>query len=88
MKISKKVVDLVRQRAKYRCEYCHYPEFLSTSPLTDDFCLVFEPSFNLQLFSDSQRKRIKNSRLSLSEILTINILFKYSQRKMYWTLFY
>lgn len=36
MKISKKVVDLVRERAKYRCEYCHYPEFLSTSPLTID----------------------------------------------------
>jgi hypothetical protein len=35
----------------------------------DDFCLVFEPSFNLQVFSDSQKKRIKNNRLSLSEIL-------------------
>lgn len=36
MTIPKKVLDLVRERANYRCEYCHYPEFLSTSPLTID----------------------------------------------------
>jgi 5-methylcytosine-specific restriction endonuclease McrA len=34
--VPKKVVNLVRERAGYRCEYCHYPEFLSTSPLTID----------------------------------------------------
>jgi hypothetical protein len=27
---------LVRQRGKNRCEYCHYPEILSTSPLSID----------------------------------------------------
>ena len=36
MTVPRKIVDLVRKRAKYRCEYCHYPEFLSTSPLTID----------------------------------------------------
>jgi 5-methylcytosine-specific restriction endonuclease McrA len=34
--ISNKTQDLVRKRSKYRCEYCRYPEFLSTSPLTID----------------------------------------------------
>ena len=36
MTVPRKIGDLVRKRAKYRCEYCHYPEFLSTSPLTID----------------------------------------------------
>ncbi|MBD2539523.1 HNH endonuclease [Coleofasciculus sp. FACHB-SPT36] len=34
MTISNKLQQLVRQRAKYLCEYCHSPEFLSTSLLT------------------------------------------------------
>jgi HNH endonuclease len=34
--ISNSSQELVRKRAKYRCEYCRYPEFLSTSPLTID----------------------------------------------------
>jgi hypothetical protein len=34
--ISINTQEFVRQRAKYRCEYCRYPEFLSTSPLTID----------------------------------------------------
>ncbi len=41
----------------------------------DDFCLIFEPSFNRQILSSKQKKRIKNSRLSLSEIMTIIIYF-------------
>ena len=36
MIIPKNVLDIVRSRANYRCEYCHYPEFLSTAPLTID----------------------------------------------------
>jgi 5-methylcytosine-specific restriction endonuclease McrA len=34
--ISNSSQELVRKRAEYRCEYCRYPEFLSTSPLTID----------------------------------------------------
>jgi HNH endonuclease len=34
--ISNSSQQLVRKRAEYRCEYCRYPEFLSTSPLTID----------------------------------------------------
>ena len=44
----------------------------------DDFCLVFEPHFTTQLVSDSERKRVKNSRLCLSEIMTIIIYFHHS----------
>jgi HNH endonuclease len=34
--ISKSLHSLVRQRARFRCEYCHYPELLSTAPLSID----------------------------------------------------
>ena len=36
MALSKQLRDSVRERAKYRCEYCQYPEILSTSPLSID----------------------------------------------------
>ncbi len=41
----------------------------------DDFCLVFEPEFNKQLLEDGTRKRMRKSRLSLSEVMTIIIWF-------------
>lgn len=36
MVIPKPLFDTVRQRAKFRCEYCHYPELLSSAPLSID----------------------------------------------------
>lgn len=36
MTVPNSTQEFVRQRANFRCEYCHYPEFLSTSPLTID----------------------------------------------------
>lgn len=36
MVIPKSLYETVRQRAQYRCEYCHYPELLSSAPLTID----------------------------------------------------
>jgi hypothetical protein len=36
MPISKSVYTAVRQRAQFRCEYCHYPELLSSAPLSID----------------------------------------------------
>ena len=36
MSIPKSLFQALRQRAKYRCEYCHYPEILSSSPLSVD----------------------------------------------------
>ncbi len=34
--IPKSLFQILRQRAKYRCEYCHYPEILSSAPLSVD----------------------------------------------------
>jgi 5-methylcytosine-specific restriction endonuclease McrA len=36
MPIPKPLYEIVRQRAKGRCEYCHYPELLSSAPLSID----------------------------------------------------
>lgn len=36
MSIPRPVYEQIRQRAQYRCEYCHYPELLSTAPLSSD----------------------------------------------------
>ncbi|NET58143.1 MAG: HNH endonuclease [Symploca sp. SIO2E6] len=36
MSISKLLYLQVRQRAQFRCEYCHYPELLSSAPLSID----------------------------------------------------
>jgi 5-methylcytosine-specific restriction endonuclease McrA len=36
MPISKALFQTLRQRAKYRCEYCHYLEILSSAPLSVD----------------------------------------------------
>ena len=36
MAIPKSLYEVVRQRARFRCEYCHYPEILSSAPLSID----------------------------------------------------
>jgi hypothetical protein len=36
MVISKSLFQTIRQRAQFRCEYCHYPELLSSAPLSVD----------------------------------------------------
>ena len=41
----------------------------------DDFCLQFEPRLNQMLLADGTRRRIKPSRLSKAEVITILILF-------------
>ncbi|HEV8158638.1 MAG TPA: IS982 family transposase [Pyrinomonadaceae bacterium] len=41
----------------------------------DDFCQVFEPKLNEQMLADGKRKRIKSSKLSRSEVMTILIAF-------------
>lgn len=42
---------------------------------TRDFCREFEPKFNQQLLAAGQRKRIKPSRMSRAEVMTILVLF-------------
>lgn len=41
----------------------------------DDFCLVFEPALNKKLISSGKRTRNRKSTMSMSEILTISVLF-------------
>ena len=44
----------------------------------DDFCRQFEPIFNQQLLADGTRKRIKPSKMSRAEVMTILVLFHQS----------
>lgn len=44
----------------------------------DDFCKVFEPRFNQMLIGDGTRRRNKPSTMSLSEVMTILVLFHQS----------
>lgn len=41
----------------------------------DDFCRQFESKFNRQMLANGQRRRIKPSRLSRAEVMTILVLF-------------
>ncbi|NJM99808.1 MAG: HNH endonuclease [Phormidesmis sp. RL_2_1] len=36
MPLPKSLLSQIRERAQYHCEYCHYPERLSTAPLSVD----------------------------------------------------
>lgn len=36
MSIPKLIYEAVRERARFQCEYCHYPELLSSAPLSID----------------------------------------------------
>lgn len=47
----------------------------------DDFCLHFEPSWRKQRLQNGQCYRFRNRRLSLSEIMTILVLFHTSGYK-------
>jgi hypothetical protein len=50
-------------------------QFIELFCPVDDFCLEFEPEYNKRLLEDGTRKRIRKSRLCLSEIMTIIIWF-------------
>ncbi len=41
----------------------------------DDFCRIFEPILNRQLLADGTRKRIRSSKMSKAEVMSIMILF-------------
>ena len=36
MSLPKSLYEIVRQRAQFQCEYCHYSELLSSAPLSID----------------------------------------------------
>ena len=43
--------------------------------LIDDFCLKFEPAWNKRLLGDGQKHRRRQTRLQLSELMTLAVLF-------------
>lgn len=47
----------------------------------DDFCRVFMPEWEKSLITDGTRKRIRQSRMSMSEIMTIIIAFHTSHHR-------
>lgn len=49
----------------------------------DDFCLDFEPQFKRRLIDDGSIKRIRQGSLSLSEMMTIIILFHFSDYRSF-----
>jgi hypothetical protein len=54
----------------------------------DDFCKGFEPIYRQRLIQNGQRQRMRQSRLSLSEIITIIVYFHrshYRDFKHYYT---
>jgi len=53
----------------------------------DDFCRVFLPTWHRQLLTNGERKRVRTSRLTLSEIMTILIYFHQSQYRNFKTFY-
>ena len=49
----------------------------------DDFCNMFEPQFNQLLLASGSRKRLKESSLCLSEVMTILVHFHSSQYRTF-----
>jgi len=47
----------------------------------DDFCKVFMPEWEAQLLADGARKRNHQSRMTMSEIMTIIITFHSSNQR-------
>jgi hypothetical protein len=65
-----------------------YPPVTSLFCDVDDFCIEFEPEYNQSLITLGMKKRIKQSTMSLSEVMTIIILFhcsNYRTFKMFYT---
>jgi len=46
----------------------------------DDFCKAFEPIYRQRLLQYDQRQRMRQSQLSLSELMTIIVSFHSSPR--------
>jgi len=65
-----------------------YPPIIPLFCEVDDFSIEFEPKYNQNLIASGMKKRIKPSTMSLSEIMTIIILFhcsNYRTFKMFYT---
>ena len=53
----------------------------------DDFCKLFEPIFNRRLVSDGKRHRNRERSLTLSEVMTIEVLYHQSGYKNFKTFY-
>jgi len=53
-------------------------QFIELFCSVDNFCLKFEPAYNRKLLEDSTRKRMRKSRMRLSEVMSIIIWFHMS----------
>ena len=60
-----------------------YPPITSLFCDVDDFCIEFEPWHNQRLIALGMKKRIRPSRMSLSEIMTIIVLFHCSDYRTF-----
>ncbi len=60
-----------------------YPPVTALFCEIDDFCIQFEPMYNQNLIAEGIKKRIKPSAMSLSEIMTIIILFHCSNYRTF-----
>ena len=49
----------------------------------DDFCKVFLPIWEQKQFEEGSRKRLRKTQLSISEIMTIMILFHQSNYRTF-----
>ena len=60
-----------------------YPSATSLFCDVDDFCKEFEPDYNQSLITSGMIKRIRKSQMSLSEVMTIIILFHCSNYRTF-----
>lgn len=60
-----------------------YPPVTSLFCEIDDFCIEFEPKYNQSLIASGIKKRIKPSAMSLSEIMTVIVLFHCSDYRTF-----
>jgi len=49
----------------------------------DEFCKVFEPAFTQKLLEDGKKHRIRAFKMSMSEILTITVIFQLSGHRTF-----
>jgi hypothetical protein len=43
--------------------------------LMDEFCKEFEPVMNAHLITNGEKRRLRDTRLSLAELMTLVVLF-------------
>lgn len=84
---SKLLEDLVYETKPTNNEEALMDNLTELYCVMDDFCKEFEPELRSRLLSDGKCKRIRASRLSLAELMTLVVLFhqiRYRQFKSFY----